>query len=308
MVIVIHMKLFLPHKQLMVFAGVGVLAVFLAVPTRAEWMMNRYGDLVNQPSVVLGESTDTTVPELEELFKGDASMQREFESITRELAQPLSDTVSPKSGQKATAALERKPRSGLTQIRVAAPGAPKREPKEEEDIFDGLDNLGGSDDQLDIDIMPKEGEDQTLRQEKFMMQKGDKQVEFSASAKDPKTLEMRRDQFKAKLKFPVKIDPLSQEIRVESPVGDLPIRVMPEEARSKMEAKYRLNLSDIATDTPQVVDGKLTYTYEGTESKKLFGFFPVKLNKKVNVSAEDGAVTEEKQTSVFGRFLDYWAE
>ena len=292
----------------MVFAGVGVLAVFLAVPTRAEWMMNRYGDLVNQPSFVLGESTDTTVPELEELFKGDASMQREFESITRELAQPLSDTVSPKSGQKANAALERKPRSGLTQIRVAAPGAPKREPKEEEDIFDGLDNLGGSDDQLDIDIMPKEGEDQTLRQEKFMMQKGDKQVEFSASAKDPKTLEMRRDQFKAKLKFPVKIDPLSQEIRVESPVGDLPIRVMPEEARSKMEAKYRLNLSDMATDTPQVVDGKLTYTYEGTESKKLFGFFPVKLNKKVNVSAEDGAVTEEKQTSVFGRFLDYWAE
>jgi hypothetical protein len=83
---------------------------------------------------------------------------------------------------------------------------------------------------------------------------------------------------------------------------------MPEEARAKMDAKYRLNLSDMATDTPQVVDGKLTYTYEGTESKKLFGFFPVKLNKKVNVSAEDGAVTEEKQTSVFGRFLDYWAE
>lgn len=302
------MKLFLPHKQLMVFAGVGVLAVFLAVPTRAEWMMNRHGDLVNQPSVVLGESTDTTVPELEELFKGDASMQREFESITRELAQPLSETVSSKSGQKATAALERKPRSGLTQIRVAAPGAPKREPKEEEDIFGGLDNLGGSDDQLDIDIMPKEGEDQTLRQEKFMMQKGDKQVEFSASAKDPKTLEMRRDQFKAKLKFPVKIDPLSQEIRVETAVGDLPIRVMPEEARAKIVAKYRLNLGELAPDTPEVVDGKLTYTYEGTESKKLFGFFPVKLNKKVNVSAEDGAVTEEKQTSVFGRFLDYWAE
>lgn len=302
------MKLFLPHKHLVVFASLSVLATILVVPTRAEWMMNQYGDLINQSSVVLGESTDTTSPELEELFKGDASMQREFESMTRELAQPLSDTVSPKSGQKATATLERKPRSGLSQIRVAAPGAPKREPKEEEDIFGGLDKLGGSDDQLNIDIMPKEGEDQTLRQEKFMMQKGDKKVEFSPSANDPKTLEMRRDEFKAKLKFPVKIDPLSQEIRVESPVGDLPIRVMPEEARAKMDAKYRLNLSNMATDTPQVVDGKLTYTYEGTESKKLFGFFPVKLNKKVNVSAEDGAVTEEKQTSVFGRFLDYWAE
>ena len=69
-----------------------------------------------------------------------------------------------------------------------------------------------------------------------------------------------------------------QEIRVETAVGDLPIRVMPEEARSKMEAKHQLNLNDTAPDTPQVVDGKLTYTYEGTESKKLFGFFPVKLN------------------------------
>jgi hypothetical protein len=302
------MKLFLPHKHLVVFASLSVLATILVVPTRAEWMMNQYGDLINQSSVVLGESTDTTSPELEELFKGDASMQREFESITRELAQPLSDTASTKPGQKATATLERKPRSGLSQIRVAAPGAPKREPKEEEDIFGGLDKLGGSDDQLNIDIMPKEGEDQTLRQEKFMMQKGDKQVEFSPSTKDPKTLEMRRDEFKAKLKFPVKIDPLSQEIRVETAVGDLPIRVMPEEARSKMEAKHQLNLNDTAPDTPQVVDGKLTYTYEGTESKKLFGFFPVKLNKKVMVSAEDGAVTEEKQASIFGRFLDYWAE
>lgn len=302
------MKLFLPHKQLVVFAGLSVLAVFLSVPTRAEWMMNQYGDLVNQPSVVLGESTDSTVPELDEMFKGDAYMQREFESVTRELAQPQSDNQPPKQGQATGVSPQRIPRSSLSEIRVAAPGAPRREPKEEEDIFDGIDKLEGSEDKLDIDVMPKEGDDQKLQQNKFMMQKSGKQVELSTSPKDPKTLELRRGEFKAKLKFPVKIDPLSQEIRVESPVGDLPIRVMPEEARAKMEAKYRLNLSDMATDTPQVVDGKLTYTYEGTESKKLFGFFPVKLNKKVNVSAEDGAVTEEKQATIFGRFLDYWAE
>lgn len=302
------MKLFLPHKQLVVFAGVGVLAVFLSVPTRAEWMMNPYGDLVNQSSVVLGESTDATVPELDDLFKVDATMQQDFESVTRDLAQPMSDNQPPKQSPSTGVVPQRMPRTSLSQIRVAAPGAPRREPKEEEDIFAGLDKIGSADSQLNIDIMPKEGDDQKLQQNKFMMQKGDKQVEFSASPKDPKTLEMRRDEFKAKLKFPVKIDPLSQEIRVESPVGDLPIRVMPEEAREKVDAKYRLNLSDLPPDTPQVVDGKLTYTYEGTESKKLFGFFPVKLNKKVNVSAEDGAVTEEKQTSIFGRFLDYWAE
>ncbi len=302
------MKILLPYKHLVVIACFAAVSTHLVIPSRAEWMMNRYGDLVYQDTVVLGEATNTSAPELDELFNSDASLQREIESLSKEISQTVSTTPSTKVGSKSEYLEKRIPRSGVTQVRVAPPGAPKREPKED-DIFDDLDMTSGSDESLlDIDIMPKEGEDARLRQNKFTIQKGDKNIELSPVTNDPKKLEMRRDQFKAKLPYTVKIDPVSQEIRVESPAGDLPIRVMPEEAREKLDERVRLKLDDIAPDTPQVIDGKLAYAYEGTVSKKLFGFFPVKLNKKVIVSAEDGAVTEEKQTSLFGRFLDYWAE
>ncbi|MEI6327291.1 MAG: hypothetical protein WCO78_04210 [Candidatus Roizmanbacteria bacterium] len=303
------MRFISSQKYLVATVGVVIMATVLVNPTHAEWLMDRHGNLINQSAFVLGESTDATVPELDELFKGESAMQQEFEMAIKETSQPASADVPSVPGSLVNRSPKVIPRSGINQVRISAPEGAQGPPSELDDIFTGLDAVGGSaQPQLNVEMMPKDGNAKTTPQNSFKLQKGNSQIEFAPSVGDPKTLEMRRDQFKARLPFPVKIDPVSQEIRVESPVGDLPIRIMPDEAQEKMSVAHQLSLSKDAPDAPQVVDGKLLYTYEGTQNKKLFGFIPVVLNKKVTVSAEDGVVTEGKQTSLLGRFLDYWAE
>ena len=92
---------------------------------------------------------------------------------------------------------------------------------------------------------------------------------------------------------------------MESPNGDLPLRVMPEQAKTILDTKTKLSEIDETPQVPEVVDGKLTYTYKGQQARKMFGIIPVSLDKTVRVSAEDGTVVEEPQVGLWNRMINW---
>lgn len=144
-----------------------------------------------------------------------------------------------------------------------------------------------------------------ILQESLEMEKKGGNVMIGPSSDKSAALEMRRNQLSVKIPFPVKIDSATKEILIESSSGDLPLRIMPEQAKVILETKSKLTLEDATEPVPEVVDGKLLYTYKGQQSRKMFGFIPVSLAKTVRVSAEDGTLTEVPQVGVWNRMKNW---
>ncbi len=309
--------------QKLIALGILSMAMFAGtLPAEAKWIINRAGDIVLVRSQVLGLES-TGVPAIDGIYMDDESMQRASDEMMNELekASQLSslDTGGDQKTEPEKSLRDIGPvpdkfkhieKSDIKQIRIAPTDAFQRS-------YEGgkLTPVGGmgqtEPERPDIKkpgvaIEVKTDADKLIiHQDTLEIEKKGGNVTIGPSSDKSTMLEMRRNQFSVKIPFPVKIDPTTQELQVESPSGDLPLRVMPEQAKVILETKSKLTLEDTTEPVPEVVDGKLSYTYKGQQVRKMFGFIPVSLAKIVHVSAEDGTIVEEPQVGIWNRMKNW---
>lgn len=331
------------HK-LFVFGILGVAVCASTYPAEAKWIINRAGDVVLVRSQVLGVES-TGVVELDDMGIDEDMMRSATDEMMRELDKasqlPPDGMESPKPEPVQGMSIkdigpvpekfrhiERKdikqihiapqddmsapPRDALVPVGGMGPddkpqtGPATMQPKTNQGLY-----MKGGDQQSmmkkpGVSVEVKTDKDQLIiHQDELEIENKAGNMTIGPSFEKSNQLEMRRNEFRVKIPFPVKIDPATQEIRVESPTGDLPLRVMPEQAKAILDTKSKLSEIDETPLVPEVVDGKLSYTYKGQQARKLFGFIPVSLSKTIRVSAEDGTIVEEPQVGMWNRMKNW---
>ena len=330
------------HK-LFVLGILSVAVCVSTYPAEAKWIINRAGDVVLVRSQVLGVES-TGVVELDDMGIDEDMMWSASDEMMRELDKasqlPPDGIESPKPEPvqgipikdvgpvpEKFRHIERKnikqirivpqddmsapPRDALIPVGGMAPDLnsqtlPKTTPQKDE-----FDTVMRSDSQrpmkkpgVAVEIQTNK-DDLVIHQDTLEVEKKGGNMTIGPSFEKSNQLEMRRNEFRVKIPFPVKIDPTTQELQVESPSGDLPLRVMPEQAKVILETKSKLTLEDTTEPVPEVLDGKLSYTYKGQQARKMFGIIPVSLDKTIRVSAEDGTVVEEPQVGLWNRMINW---
>jgi hypothetical protein len=330
------------HK-LFVLGILSIAVCASTLPAEAKWIINRAGDVVLVRSRVLGVES-TGVVELDDMGIDEDMMRSATDEMMRELDKasqlPPDGMESPKPEPvqgmsiKDIGPVPEKfrhiERKDIKQIHIAPQDDMSAPPRDALVPVGGMGpegksqawpktplEKGVSDVEARGDVqrsMKRPGvsvEVETDR-DKLVIHQDELEIEnkggnmtIGPSFEKSNQLEMRRNEFRVKIPFPIKIDPATQEIRVESPTGDLPLRVMPEQAKAILDTKSKLSEIDETPPVPEVVDGKLSYTYKGQQARKLFGFIPVSLSKTIRVSAEDGTIVEEPQVGMWNRMKNW---
>lgn len=131
-------------------------------------------------------------------------------------------------------------------------------------------------------------------------------------------MEIEHNAVRARVNFPLSIDPLTRQLTVTTPAGIKTVAVLPDAALVRLLASGLL--SDIASGStePQVatdsaatsgsfeltLEGNhLVYEVHGTKQHRLFGFIPVTTPRTVTVSALTGDIVSQTQTWLSG-FVD----
>lgn len=123
-------------------------------------------------------------------------------------------------------------------------------------------------------------------------------------------MEMEHNAVRARVNFPLSIDPVSRELVVSTPNGEKVVTILPDAAVANVLTKGFLSTVSMpeTTDTEALTDGvvltlegdNLVYELEGEKEHKLFGFIPVTTQKKVTVSALTGETLSQTQTWLSG--------
>lgn len=121
---------------------------------------------------------------------------------------------------------------------------------------------------------------------------------------------IRRGQFEAGTRFPLSINPETNQLTVTTPAGEKNVAVLPDQAVANL---LRLKFIDIvatnsATGTSEnislgLLNDEPTFQIKGLDNQKLLGFLPVSIQKTSFVSAESGEVLKIDQTFL-NRLLD----
>ncbi len=134
-------------------------------------------------------------------------------------------------------------------------------------------------------------------------------VKIATSGADK--LEFTRNKVGAETKMPLSVNPDTNELSVETPKGTKVVTVLPDAAvqnilMNKVIDSVDSSSSDSAHTTVTLsTDGdKTVYEMKGPKNKKVFGLFPVTIQKTVTVSTDTGAVVKEDK-SLADTFLDF---
>lgn len=124
---------------------------------------------------------------------------------------------------------------------------------------------------------------------------------------------IRRGQFEAGTRFPLSINPTTNQLTVTTPAGEKNVAVLPDQAVFNL---LRLRFidkvaSDSATGTSQnillgLLNDEPTFQVKGLDDQKFLGFLPVSIQKISFVSAESGEVLKI-DTTFLNRLLDLFS-
>ncbi len=145
----------------------------------------------------------------------------------------------------------------------------------------------------------------------------DEEIEISS---DDGHLELKHNAVRARVNFPLFIDPVTHELIVTTPAGERTVAVLPDAALTKLLIKGFL--TEVATGSGssadasgsaelaqslelKLINGNLVYEVKGNKKEKLLGLVPVTLPRTVTVSALSGVVLSQKEsilTTLLGFF------
>ncbi len=143
----------------------------------------------------------------------------------------------------------------------------------------------------------------------------DEEIEISSEDGE---LEIEHNAIRARVNFPLSMDPITRQLTVTTPAGIKTVAILPDAAMVRLLASGLL--SNIATGSAipsgatgsadltnsfelKLHNGNLVYEVEGEKEHKLFGVFPVTTPRIVAVSALSGEVLTQTQ-SWLSAFID----
>lgn len=123
-----------------------------------------------------------------------------------------------------------------------------------------------------------------------------------------------RNGFKAHSKLPISINPLTNNLVINTPEGDKDVAVLPDQAIANLLDTGVVTELDESTEageesglngSAEIVErnNKLVYKIKGTRRHKVFGFIPFNQPVTAYVSTEDGSPIEKEQ-SIFANVID----
>lgn len=134
--------------------------------------------------------------------------------------------------------------------------------------------------------------------------------EIKISSEDGE-LEIEHNAVRARVGFPLSIDPVSRDLIVNTPAGERTLAVLPDEAMRKLFALGILTQTASSSAAPadasasgvlassaelKIANGNLVYEVQGEKHEKFLGVVPVTLERTVTVSALSGEVLSQTQS------------
>ncbi|MBI5019486.1 hypothetical protein HZB58_04420 [Candidatus Gottesmanbacteria bacterium] len=136
----------------------------------------------------------------------------------------------------------------------------------------------------------------------------DEEIEISS---DEGHLELTHNAVRARVNFPLSIDPVTRELIVTTPAGEKTVAILPDAALKNLFIKGFL--TEIASGSGSIADasgsaslagafelkinnGNLVYEIKGSKKEKFLGLVPVTMPKTMTVSALSGEVLSETQS------------
>ena len=124
-------------------------------------------------------------------------------------------------------------------------------------------------------------------------------------------LQFSRNKVGAETKFPLSVNPETNELMVDTPKGTKVVTVLPDAAvQNILMNKVIDSVDNTSSESGKTVvnlstDGdKTVYEMRGPKNKKVFGLFPVTIQKTVTVSTDTGAIVKEDK-SLTDTILDF---
>lgn len=124
---------------------------------------------------------------------------------------------------------------------------------------------------------------------------------------------IRRGEFEAETRFPLSINPTTNQLTVTTPAGEKDVAVLPDQAVANLLRMKFIDkvASDSATGTSQnislgLLNDEPTFQVKGLDDQKLLGFLPVSIQKISFVSAQTGQVIKIDETFL-NRLLDLFS-
>ena len=126
----------------------------------------------------------------------------------------------------------------------------------------------------------------------------DEEIEISS---DDGHMELEHNRVRARINFPLSIDPLTRELIVTTPAGERTVAVLPDEAVRNLLAKGFLThvasgsaavpaeatvSGSLATSVElKMKNGNLVYEVQGEKREKFLGVIPVTMDRSITISA-----------------------
>ncbi|MEK7533534.1 MAG: hypothetical protein AAB542_03810 [Patescibacteria group bacterium] len=147
----------------------------------------------------------------------------------------------------------------------------------------------------------------------------DEEIEISS---DDGHMELEHNRVRARINFPLSIDPLTRELIVTTPAGERTVAVLPDEAVRNLLAKGFLThvasgsaavpaeatvSGSLATSVElKMKNGNLVYEVQGEKREKFLGVIPVTMDRSITISALSGEVLSQTQ-SVLATILAFFS-
>lgn len=124
---------------------------------------------------------------------------------------------------------------------------------------------------------------------------------------DSSGFHLRHGQFEAQTHFPLSINPVTNELTVTTPAGTKTVTILPDQAVNNLINQKFITVVASTSATTGInlteFENNPAFEIHGKSIQKLFGFFPIGIDKTGVVSAETGQVLQVSQ-SFLSRLFD----
>lgn len=184
--------------------------------------------------------------------------------------------------------------SNSTSVSGSSPASGTPEPKETEkpeSEEQGIEN------ELDTDV--NDLTDEIDNEQEFESFDKEEPLTIRVEKKNNK-FTFSNENFEADSEFPVSVDSVTKELKITTPKGEKIVTILPDSAINNMIAQNVIDQISLGSGNAVEVrvdaNGNVFYEISGLKNGKLFGFFSVAIPKTLNVSAQNGSLTNVSET------------
>jgi len=173
-----------------------------------------------------------------------------------------------------------------------------------------------------VTLEQKEGDAYVTRQDELTVKRGNQSFTISNQLNSNETqisatpintppllsqLEINANNVIAKSDMGLSVDPLDGVLTIQSPMGPKKVSIMPDEALGIATELKALQISKSSKPALLIANenSSLIYRISGEKVEKLFGQFPIPIQKQISISVDTGSIVKVEM-SAFYRFVSFF--